>query len=81
HVDIDRATSIFVLPASEALLKERLLKYKTDDNAFYSDSSLRFDVSLADMRGYYKGVMADFEHLYHEGKLEEYFAETKSKYE
>ncbi|MEG2404286.1 MAG: glycosyltransferase, partial [Oscillospiraceae bacterium] len=76
HVDIDRATSIFVLPASEALLKERLLKYKTDDNAFYSDSSLRFDVSLADMREYYKGVMADFEHLYNEGKLEEYFAET-----
>ncbi|MEG2661017.1 MAG: glycosyltransferase [Oscillospiraceae bacterium] len=79
--DITRITSLFLQPASPEAAAKRLALYKADDNAFYSDNSLRFDVSLADMREYYKGVMSDFEHLYHEGKLEEYFSEAKDKYE
>ncbi|MDO5603079.1 MAG: glycosyltransferase, partial [Oscillospiraceae bacterium] len=72
HVDIHRATSIFVLPAGEKDAEERLEKYKIYDEAFFNDPKMEFCVSLAQMRKFYKDVLGDVAHLQRMGKLEEF---------
>lgn len=77
HVDIYRATSIFVLPASETAAKERLEKYKIYDEKFFNDPEMRFSVSLLQLRGFYKDMLGDMAHLERMGKLKEYLEQQR----
>lgn len=72
HIDVHRATSVFVLPASQEGERQRLAKYKVYDEVFFGDATVRFDVSLADMRGFYDDMIADMRHLQNTGKMDEF---------
>ncbi|MGD9559610.1 MAG: glycosyltransferase [Oscillospiraceae bacterium] len=63
QVDIARATTVYVLPASEAERNAKLAQYHRYDTAFFGDERLRFTVGLADMRRFYDGLIADMLHL------------------
>lgn len=72
HVDIDRATSVFVLPAGDREAQARIEKYRVYDQKFYGDDRLRFTVTLAQMRGFYDGMIADMRCLEANGQLHDY---------
>ncbi|MEG0762440.1 MAG: glycosyltransferase family 2 protein [Oscillospiraceae bacterium] len=78
--DIKRMTSLFVQNANEEFAEKRKKDYAKENDKFYSDTSIRFDLSLKDMRTYQKAVLGDIEHLFYTGQLEEYLKATKSKY-
>ncbi|MEG2054519.1 MAG: hypothetical protein RR052_06215, partial [Oscillospiraceae bacterium] len=78
--DITRMTSLFLQPSDPQAVKARIAKYQVEDMAFYNDENIRFDVSLKDMRDFYKGVLADFEHLQNQGNLSEYITQAREKY-
>jgi glycosyltransferase involved in cell wall biosynthesis len=67
--DIARATSVFVQPADAGEAARRLAGYRKSDAALFGDDSLRFEVTLADMRRYYDGMIADMLHLQKRGEL------------
>lgn len=72
HVDIDRATSVFVLPAGEKQTAERIEKYRKYNKLFYENPELQFQVSLADMRRFCDGMIADMQCMEACGKLHIY---------
>ena len=47
-------------------------KYRQSDAAFYGNESLRFDVTLKDMRGFYDGMIEDLRCLEARGELHDY---------
>ena len=57
--DVRRATSLFVQPAAQSDAAARMEAYRKSDADFYSDASLCFNVTLADMRRYYDDMIAD----------------------
>lgn len=79
HVDIDRATSIFVLPAGEEEARARIEKYRVYDRQFYADDRLQFTVTLAQMRGFFDGVIADMRCLEANGRLHAYLEEQADR--
>ena len=72
HVDIDRATSVFVLPAGARQTAERIEKYRKYNKIFYENPELQFQVSLADMRRFCDGMIADMRCMEACGKLHIY---------
>ncbi len=70
--DVRRATSVFVQPAGQSEARARIAAYRKSDAAFYNDPSLRFDVSLADLRRYYDDMIADLRCLEARGELHEF---------
>lgn len=70
--DVRRATSIFVQPPTDAGQQARMDKYRQSDAAFYGNESLRFDVTLKDMRGFYDGMIEDLRCLEARGELHDY---------
>ena len=69
--DIRRATSIFVLPAGKEAADARVAAYRKSEPAIFADPSLRFCVTLADMRRYYDDLIADLRCLEARGALHE----------
>lgn len=78
--DITRATTVFLQPDSEAQAQRRLKAYKKFDEMLFLDPEMRFNPSLADMRSFYKGMIADMLHLKKLGRLDE-FLEGESQHE
>ena len=76
--DIRRATSIFVLPAGKEAADARVAAYRKSEPAIFADPSLRFCVTLADMRRYYDDLIADLRCLEARGALHE-FLEREAK--
>ncbi len=79
HVDIDRATSVFVLPAGKQQAAERIEKYRGYNQMFYESSELQFQVSLADMRRFYDGMIADMRCLEARGELSDYLKKMSTR--
>lgn len=79
HIDIHRATSIFLLPAQEKEEKERDEKYRIYNEIFYNDPSVQFTVSLKDMRDYFDDMIADLRHLQNTGKMERYLEDQAKR--
>ncbi len=77
-IDIPRATSVFLQPAAPGQALRRLSAYKAFDETLFKDPDIRFDVSLADMRRFYDGMLADVRHLKQLGQLDE-FLEREAK--
>ncbi|MDL2219284.1 glycosyltransferase [Ruminococcaceae bacterium OttesenSCG-928-O06] len=71
-VDTKRITTVFVQPADEAEARRRMQQYMQADETFFGDESIRFDVSLGDMRRFYDGVIADMRHVQALGKLDDF---------
>lgn len=71
-VDVRRITTVFTQPASPEEAKRCMAEYMAYDEAFFGDESIRFDVSLADMRRFHDGMIADIRHVQAKGMLEEY---------
>lgn len=69
-VDVHRASCIFVQTADETQAAKRLEEYQKNDDALFSSPDIRFDVSLADMRRFHQGMLADMRHLRRLGKLD-----------
>ena len=69
--DVRRATSLFVQPAAQSDAAARMEAYRKSDADFYSDASLCFNVTLADMRRYYDDMIADMRCLEARGELHE----------
>jgi len=76
--DVRRATSLFVQPAAQSDAAARMEAYRKSDADFYSDASLCFNVTLADMRRYYDDMIADMRCLEARGELHE-FLENKNR--
>ena len=76
--DVRRATSLFVQPAAQSDAAARMEAYRKSDADFYSDASLCFNVTLADMRRYYDDMIADMRCLEARGELHE-FLEQQAK--
>lgn len=70
--DIRRMTSVFVQPAGQAAADARIEAYRKSDGAFFSDPSLQFTVTLADLRRYYDDMIADLRCVEARGELHEY---------
>ncbi|MDL2323561.1 glycosyltransferase [Ruminococcaceae bacterium OttesenSCG-928-A16] len=79
HIDIHRATSIFLLPASAQEEQQRNEKYAIYNEAFYADPSIKFTVSLQDMRGYFDDMIADMRHLQNTGEMTRYLQEQANR--
>ena len=77
-IDVPRATSIFLQPASQQEADRRLNAYRVFDDALFSDPDIRFTVSLADMRRFYDGMLSDIAHVKQLGQLDE-FLERESR--
>ncbi len=73
--DVRRITSVFTQPAGLQQAQARMLEYSRSDQAFYGNSQLRFDVTLADMRRYYDGMIADLRCLEEKGLLHQFLEE------
>lgn len=71
-VDVRRAGSVFVQPADDVDKKARLDAYKVYNKQFFADTSAQFNVTIADMRRFYDGMIGDMRHLAALGKLEEF---------
>ncbi|MGD9559609.1 MAG: glycosyltransferase [Oscillospiraceae bacterium] len=74
HVDIHRATSVFLIPAGRRDATERASYYHDGYEALVGDDAFRFEVSLAEMRQFYDGFVADMAAVRNAGldKLDEY---------
>ncbi|MFV0413175.1 MAG: glycosyltransferase family 2 protein [Oscillospiraceae bacterium] len=70
RVDIPRATSLFVVPASREAARARLAAYKKYEDAMLDDPGIQFTVTPRQMRQYYEGFMGDLRHLRQLGKLD-----------
>ena len=68
----------FVQPAAQSDAAARMEAYRKSDADFYSDASLCFNVTLADMRRYYDDMIADMRCLEARGELHE-FLEQQAK--
>lgn len=79
HIDIPRATSVFLQPASKKEADLRLAAYQKFDETLFNDPDIRFDVSLADMRRFYDGMLADILHVKQFGQLDDYLARETSR--
>lgn len=79
--DVTRITSLFVQDFDQTLAQKRLQGYAADNKTFFADDSLRFDLSLADIRGFYKDILADVEHVWRLGEMEQFLQETKKRYD
>lgn len=79
HVpDTRRATSVFTLPAEKDAADARAAGYRRSESALFTDPSLQFTVTLADMRRYYDDMIADLRCLEARGELHE-FLEREAK--
>jgi len=74
HVDIHRATSMFILPAGQQDADRRADHYHKSYAGILADPQFHYEVTLADLRYFYDGMIADIAHLQSEGeaKLAEY---------
>ena len=72
RIDIPRATSVFLQPASQREADRRMAAYRAYDDALFDDPDIRFDVTLADMRRFYDSMLADIRHVRQLGQLEEF---------
>ena len=77
--DLRRITSIFVQPADQAQAAQRMTLYRENDRAFFENDSLRFDVSLADMRRYYDDMIADLRCLEERGELHDFLEQQSHR--
>lgn len=73
--DVRRITSVFTQPAGQQQAQARILEYSRSDDAFYNDPNLAFTVTLADMRRYYDGMIADLRCLEEKGLLHQFLEE------
>lgn len=71
-VDVARATTLFLQPADPQIAHERMREYMKSDAAFFADESIRFTVTLAQMRSFYDGVLADVRHVKNLGELDDF---------
>ncbi|NLW79390.1 MAG: glycosyltransferase [Ruminococcaceae bacterium] len=78
-VDIPRATTVFTQPADPAVAAARMQNYMQYDDAFFNDPNLHFDISLAEMRAYYDGVLEDIQHVRALGQLQPYLEKQKNR--
>lgn len=79
HPDIARESSIFTQFASPALEAQRQAAYAPDRQRLFDDPSIRFDVSLADMRQFYDGMLADMAHLQHTGQMDTFLQQNAAR--
>lgn len=79
--DVCRITSLFVQPADEDDAAARIAAYSKSDDAFYHDETLRFDVSIADLRRYYDDMIRDMRCLEQRGELHDFLTERSKRYE
>ena len=77
--DLRRITSIFVQPADQTQAAQRMTLYRENDRAFFENDSLRFDVSLADMRRYYDDMIADLRCLEERGELHDFLEQQSHR--
>ncbi len=78
-LDITRATSAFMVPANAEAAKRRETEYQQYEQQMLDDESIQFTVTPRQMREFYQGMVADMNHLYNQGKLEEFFLKNKEK--
>ncbi len=79
--DVQRVTSIFVQPAEADAAEARIAAYSESDAAFYGDESLRFTVTLADMRRYYDDMIRDMRCLEARGELHDFLEKQAGRFE
>lgn len=79
--DVCRITSLFVQPADPQDAAARMAAYGESDDAFFSDDSLRFTVSLADMRRYYDDMIRDMRCLEERGELHDFLQKRSERFE
>lgn len=77
--DVQRATSIFVQPLSRQNAQKRMQEYMAFDQAFFSDPSLQFTVTLQQMREFYMDMLADIEHVNNLGQLEDFLQQQQNR--
>lgn len=77
--DVPRATMLFYQPANPEAAKRRMQEYMQNDAALFGDESIRFSVSVADLRGYYDGVLADVRHVKNLGELDAFLARQANR--
>lgn len=77
--DVCRITSLFVQPAEPEDAAARMEAYQKSDAAFFGDDSLRFSVSLADMRRYYDDMIRDMRCLEQRGELHDFLAQRSER--
>ncbi len=78
-VDIPRATCVFTVPPSEHEARTRIANYMAYDATLFSKEDIRFDVSLADMRAFYDGMLADIRHVEQSGQLKEFLEREENR--
>ncbi len=78
-VDVHRATSVFVQSAAQGDAQRRMAAYMENDAALFGDESIRFDVSLADMRAFYNGMLSDLRHVQKLGKLDDFLTRQENR--
>lgn len=79
HVDIHRATSIFLLPANQEEAERRNKKYRVYNDDLYNDEDIKFTVTLKEMRQYFDDTIADMQHLQNVGKMDEYLKQQANR--
>ncbi len=79
-VDVRRITTVFTQPANREEAQKRMAEYMRNDDAFFNDESIRFDVSLADMRRFHDGMIADIRHVQANGLLEAYLQNQENRH-
>lgn len=79
HVDIHRATSVFLLPANQEEAQQRNDKYKVYNEDIYQDENIQFTVTLGEMRQYFDDMIADMQHLQNVGKMDIYLHDQANR--
>ena len=77
NADINRAMSMFLYPANEAMAKAREERYRVYDKIMLYDESLVFDVHGSEIRKWEEFVSADINHLRNIGALPQFLADLK----
>lgn len=70
RLDIPRATSVFVVPATAAEAQARQQHYRQYEDMMLDDDNIVFKVTPRQMRQYYEGMLGDLRHLQATGKLD-----------